>query len=92
MSVILCDPCGWSIRVFKLQVPSFLAHDQNLRYTSERKSASPALQSIVAIHNPHEDKTTLSTRAGVIGLSSLRDTRFDGEISSSDRRLDDSGE
>jgi hypothetical protein len=92
MSVILCDPCGRSIREFKAQLASFLTQDQNLRYTSERKSASPTLQSTVAIHNPQEDMTTFSTRAGEIGLSSLRDTRFDGEISSSDRRLDDCGE
>ena len=46
----------------------------------------------MAIQFPDDEITTLSTAAGTIGLSSRRDTLFDGEISNSLRSVEVDGE
>jgi len=46
----------------------------------------------VAIQSPVEDMTACSTRDGSSTFSSLRETRLDGETSSSATRVNEDGE
>lgn len=90
--VTFFSPCGRSIRVFSAQKPDFASHRQILRYISARKDSSPSRLSTVAIHSPEGAMTARSTREGSTGFSSRRETRLDGETSSSAISLDVDGE
>ena len=78
--------------MFKSQRRVFWSQIQNFRKTSVPKLASPCRESIVDIHNPDNDTTTLSTREGSNGFSSRLETRFEGDTSNSDVDVEENGE
>jgi len=91
-SVTVCKPCGLSTLVFNIQKADFLSHCQTFKYTSPLKLPSPLRASTVAIQSPAAETATLTILDGSNALSSRRDTRFEGETSSSETSLEEEGE
>lgn len=92
IDVTLAGPCGLSMRVLRVHSPVELSHRHTFRCTSPRKLSSPSRESIVASHSPEAETTARSTREGSSFFSSLRETRFEGDTSSSEISFDEDGE
>src|SRR6266404_3806664 len=92
IDVTFAGPWGLSTRVLRVHRLSELSHRHSFKYTSPRKNSSPSRESTVASHSPDVETTARSTREGSSIFSSLRETRFDGDTSSSEISFDEEGE